>query len=35
MKNNLYKNTKVSVRVLDITIIGGIVALAILTALQF
>lgn len=35
MKNNPYKNTKVSVKVLDITIIGGIIALAILTALQF
>lgn len=35
MKNNPYKNAKIPVRILDITIVAGIITLAVLVALQF
>lgn len=35
MKNNLYKNVRVPLAVLDITITAGIVILAVLIGMQF
>ena len=35
MKNNPYKNAKITVKILDITIVCGIIALAVLIGLSF
>ena len=35
MKNNIYKNVSVPVKILDITITAGIILLAVIIAMQF